>query len=314
VFDLSVVICSHNPRADHFHRTLNSLKEQVLPLGKWELILVDNASAHPLAATWDLSWHPHGRHVAESKLGLSVARQRGMREAVSDLLVFVDDDNVLDKTYLLNAVAVSHNWPLLGVWGSGAIIPEFESQPSKYLYRNNLSSYLALVENKRPFWANSPSCGEAIPLGAGFCVRKSVASAYLENCSTSTIVISDRRGTALQGGGDIEISFVACEMGLGIGVFPQLRLVHLISKDRVSPRYLLRIYEGAQTSDTLLAYKWRGVLPRSPFHPRGLLSILKNMIVRRGFDLQMYFAAVRAAIAARRIIARSQTRRNSAKF
>jgi glycosyltransferase involved in cell wall biosynthesis len=115
VFDLSVVICSHNPRADHFHRTLNSLKEQVLPLGKWELILVDNASAHPLAATWDLSWHPHGRHVAESKLGLSVARQRGMREAVSDLLVFVDDDNVLDKTYLLNAVAVSHNWPLLGV-------------------------------------------------------------------------------------------------------------------------------------------------------------------------------------------------------
>ena len=226
---------------------------------------------------------------------------------ISDLLVFVDDDNVLDKSYLLKALAIKRDWPLLGVWGSGAIIPEFEAQPSKYLYRNKLISYLALVENARPLWANF--FGEAIPLGAGLCVRKNVASAYLVNCRDSTITISGRRGAALQGGDDIEISFVACSIGLGIGVFPELRLVHLISKERVSSRYLLRIYEGAETSDALLAYKWRGILPKSPFRPWGLLSFLKNMVMRQGLDRQMYFARVRAAIAARRIIASTQCRR-----
>lgn len=239
----------------------------------------------------------------EHELGLSAARQRGMREAVSNLLVFVDDDNVLDKSYLSNAVAIKRDWPILGVWGSGAIIPEFESRPSKYLYINNLSAYLALVERSSPCWANFTSCGEAIPLGAGLCVRRSVADAYLEHCRNSKIIITDRRGEALQGAGDIEISFVACEKGLGIGVFPELRMVHLISKERVSSQYLLRIIEGAETSGALLYYKWGGVLPKSPFRPRGLLSVLTNLIMQRGFNRRMYLAKLRAKIEARRVIA-----------
>lgn len=87
----------------------------------------------PLASDWDLSWHPRGRHVVESELGLSAARRCAIKKSTSDLLVFVDDDNVLDPAYIARAVEIKGHWPQLGTWGSGTIIPEFEVQPAEYL-------------------------------------------------------------------------------------------------------------------------------------------------------------------------------------
>jgi hypothetical protein len=300
MFDLSVLICSHNPRADFLRRTLDALKEQTLPLQDWELILVDNASANPLAGSWDLSWHPNAKHVSEDELGLSMARQRGIREASSDLLVFIDDDNVLDKTYLTRAVGIKKEWPSLGAWGSGSIIPEYELRPEAYV--EELLPCLALRETARACWSNVYPCLEATPWGAGMCVRAKVADAYCRVYKASKILITDRRGNTLSSSGDAEMAYVACDLGFGMGNFPDLKLTHLIPRERVSAEYLLKLYEGTGTSDALLLYKWNGVTPKSPFSPRGLLAILKNMVVRRGLDRRMYFARNRALSVARRII------------
>ena len=309
MFDLSVLICSHNPRVDFLRRTLDALKQQSLPLQKWELLLIDNASARPLVEAWDLSWHPHARHISESELGVSVARQCGMREAASDLLVFVDDDNVLDKNYLTLALEIASKWPTLGVWGSGATIPEYELQPEAYV--RELLPYLALRKSDRAFWSNVAPCLEATPWGAGMCMRAKVADAYRQIYKESTILISSRRGKALFSGEDVDIAYVACDLGLGMGVFPELRLTHLIPRERVSLDYLLRLYEGTGTSDALLAYKWKGNVPDPRFRPWGIVQMLKNAVVRRGLDRQMYFAKARALAAARRIILSSQSSRTA---
>src|SRR4051794_23863795 len=95
MLDASVIICTHNPRSDYFARVLEGLRNQTLPLQRWELLIVDNASPVPLASTWDISWHPTGRHIQESELGLAPARRRGIQETSADLIIFVDDDNVL---------------------------------------------------------------------------------------------------------------------------------------------------------------------------------------------------------------------------
>jgi hypothetical protein len=63
-----------------------------------------------------------------------------------------DDDNVLTSNYLSDAVTIKSEWPILGVWGSAAIIPEFESQPRKDL--TELLCYLALRESSSPQWSN----------------------------------------------------------------------------------------------------------------------------------------------------------------
>src|SRR5690242_20640193 len=125
--DVSVIICTHNPRSQYLRRVLKALRNQTLPLNQWELLIIDNASHQPLtSAAWDVSWHPLTRIIREDELGLSVARRRGMRASSANVLVFVDDDNVLELNYLATTLQISQGWPLLGVWGSGCIRPEFE--------------------------------------------------------------------------------------------------------------------------------------------------------------------------------------------
>jgi len=297
----SIIICTHNPRPNYLQRVLNALRDQTLSTAHWELLLIDNASEVPLAPQWGLSWHPNARHIVENELGVAISRRRGMLEASTDLLIFVDDDNVLDRNYLLEAVRIKHEWPQLGVWGSGAIVPEFEVAPQPDAAK--LLSYLALREMTKPQWSNVVPlrCQQfrATPWGAGMCLRSHVAAAYRQWCEKSVIDIGSRSE-------DIEMCYVACEQGDGMGTFPQLRLIHLIPKERVTVKYLLKVFEGTVMTNLLLEYKWAGRLPNRPLQPWGLLSILKNLLTHQGIDRRIYLAKVRAEVTAGQIIAASQ--------
>jgi glycosyltransferase involved in cell wall biosynthesis len=297
MLDATVIICTHNPRSDYFVRVLDGLRNQTLPLHKWELLIVDNASQLPLASSWDISWHPAARHISESKLGLSWARQRGIEEASAELIVFVDDDNVLDETYLAEAIRIEQEWSSLGVWGSGYIRGDFEVEPPEIL-----RPWLPVREVPAPRWTNFASCDDALPWGAGLCVRKEVAMAYRQFCDQSSIQITGRKGTSLTTCEDTEISFVCCGHGLGVGIFPELKMTHLIPQHRVTEDYLVRFVEGTCLSNFLLHYKWQHVIPQSPFGIKTLLSILKTILLYRGLDRDIRFAWVRALYKAKRII------------
>jgi hypothetical protein len=306
LLDASIIICTHNPRSDYFARVLDGLRNQTLPLHKWELLIIDNASRLPLASSCDISWHPIARHIPESELGLSSARRRGIREASADLIIFVDDDNVLDETYLAEAIKIKQKWPSLGVWGSGCIRGDFEVEPPE-----SFRSWLPVREVTAARWSNlaglhsglfGESCNDAIPWGAGLCVRQDVAMAYSHFCDPSSLQITDRRGASLVGGGDSEISFVCCSHGFGIGIFPELKLTHLIPQHRVSEDYIVRFAEGTCLSNFLLRYKWQRIVPQSPFSIKTLLSVLKTILLYRGVDRKMRFAWVRALAKAKRII------------
>jgi glycosyltransferase involved in cell wall biosynthesis len=303
MLDISVILCSHNPRPNYLRRALDALRCQTLPQRQWELLLIDNASDKALARDWDLSWHPNGRHILETELGLSAARLRGMRESSAEVIIFVDDDNVLDPDYLSVAVGIDRGWPKLGTWGSGTTLPEFEVQPSVSL--KDFLPYLALRDTTMVRWGNV-STQEVTPWGAGLCTRRKVADAYLRHWEDSTLRIMDRKGISLLSGGDVEISYVARDVGLGTGVFPELRLVHLIPKERVSLSYLLKLYQASWTTHFLLTYKWIGTIPSHPFGRHALLSTLKNLIMLRGLQRQQYLATGRAALDARRIITASR--------
>jgi glycosyltransferase involved in cell wall biosynthesis len=306
MLDLSVIICAHNPQPHYLRRVLDALRSQTLPKSQWELLLIDNSSSTPLRVQWDISWHPNGRHCLESELGLSAARQRGIRESSGTVLVFVDDDNVLDPNYLSTALSIGEEWPILGTWGSGATIPEFEREPSETV--KALLPFLALRDADAPRWGNVP-VAESTPWGAGLCVRREIAEAYCDMEGQSELKITDRKGKSLLSCGDMEISYVARGRGFGTGVFPELKLVHLIPKERLSTDYLLNLCQASRTSCLLLTYKWSGSVPNYPFRPRGLLSVVKNWLTRRGLDRRRYFADVRAVIEARRLIAASRTQR-----
>ena len=111
---LSVIVCTHDPRPDYLDRCLAVLKAQTLAPERWELLVIDNVCDPPLACRLELGWHACARIVREDTLGLTPARLRGIHEAAADLLVFVDDDNVLAPDYLERALQVAAEKPFLG--------------------------------------------------------------------------------------------------------------------------------------------------------------------------------------------------------
>jgi hypothetical protein len=176
-------------------------------------------------------------------------------------------------------------------WGSGSTLPEYEQQPPEDL--KELLPFLALRDVKLPCWGNV-AVVDSTPWGAGLCVRREVAEAYLAHNERSRIHITDRKGSALLGGGDVEISYVARDIGFGTGVFPELRLIHLIPKQRVTKEYLLKMYQAGSATHMLLTYKWEDNDPKAPRGLRAFASRAKNMILRRGLDRERYFAYNRA--------------------
>jgi len=297
---ISVIICTHNPRKDYFERVLHALRAQTLPQNQWELLIVDNASAHPIAPNWDISWHADARHVREEQLGLSLARLRGIAETNGEVLVFVDDDNVLADNYLNEALRIAAEWPQLGVWGSGCTLPEFELEPPDKIRR--YIHYLTIVDINAPRWTNIPNCYDAFPCGAGVCLRASVGSAYRTFYESSEIRVTGRRGTDLLSGEDAEICHVACDMGFGMGIFPDLKLTHLIPQRRLTSEYLIRLVEGIHFSGYLVNFKHFGHLPTSPHCGIELLRFIKYGALRRGIDRQMFLARRRAMRRARAIV------------
>jgi glycosyltransferase involved in cell wall biosynthesis len=248
--DLSVVICTQNPRADCLARAMDALVAQTLDRSSWELLLVDNGSEPPLGPRVDLSWHPSGWCVREDEVGLTPARLRGIGESSGEVVVFVDDDNVLVPDYLEQALAISREWPMLGAWG-GLVIPEFEVEPPKWT--RECWPLLALRDFASDYWSNLDVPLAKLPCGAGMCVRRWVAVGYADSVSRDPIRYSlDRRGTSLVSAGDSDLALTACDAGLGVGMFRALRCIHLIPKSRLEEDYLLRLAESIHYSSVIL--------------------------------------------------------------
>jgi glycosyltransferase involved in cell wall biosynthesis len=247
---ISVITCSHNPRMDYLVRVTNGLRNQTLNMQFWEYLLIDNASAEPLADKIDLSWHPRARHLKEEKLGLTFARLRGIQETTGHVLVFVDDDNVLDANYLETVLHIAADWPMLGAFG-GQIRPEFEVDPPEWT--REYWPRLAIREFNHDKWSNIPGLEDTMPNGAGLCVLRRVAAEYLSyHMNGKRNFVLDRTGTSLLSAGDLDLAATACDIGLGNGLFTSLKLTHLVPRQRVEENYLLRLMEAQTFSGVVL--------------------------------------------------------------
>ncbi len=270
---ISVVLCSHNPRVVYIARTLAALRAQTLPTGEWELILVDNASSPPIDGSVDLQWHPAARIVREEKLGLTPARLKGIREAVGDVIVFIDDDNVAAPDYLANVVSIAEGRHFLGAW-SGSVTAEFDSPPPAWTQR--YWTNLVIREVRKDSWSNLYDQDESTPLGAGLCVRASVAREYLRlHDEGKRPRLLDRTGSSLVSGGDNDLAACAIDIGLGCGVMASLRMTHLIPPERLTEEYLLRLIES-------IAYS--GKMLRS-LRPQTMPDLSHNGIVGKAADV-----------------------------
>lgn len=283
--NLSVVICTHNPRQEHLNRTLEALKAQSLPKEHWELIIVDNCSDVPLSTVLDIHWHPHFRVVQEDELGILPARVRGLKEAQADLMLFLDDDNLAASDYLEQALAIGTEHPFLGVWG-GTIAPEFEVPPPDWI--EEFQHLLACVEVDEDRWSNLRFSYATVPPTAGMCLRRIVAIAFIETVKKDPRrKLLGRRGKhQLTNGEDTDLALTACDIGMGMGQFKRMQLKHLIPAGRLTEEYLLPLAEGTAYCSHLLN-ALRGKPPSPPARALRLGRFLWSSRRRRHFEGQL---------------------------
>jgi glycosyltransferase involved in cell wall biosynthesis len=273
---LTVALCTYNPSEENLHRALDAIVAQLAEVPSTEVIVVDNNSHPSLAERQYLSDYPMISLIREPTPGLTAARETAITSARGDVIVFVDDDNILDGHYLAIVEKAFSADPTLGLLG-GSIIPEYETSPPKWF--DEFEPWLAVRRYPPELHVAitelpvRPPYTKYFPVGAGFATRRELALAHRDDCAR-TMRIEGRRGDVLSSGEDLDLGLFALSQGNKIAVSGALSLTHVISADRVCRSYLERLAAGSVKSSLELEQKWSPRFGR-PVYPMLSMSLVE---------------------------------------
>lgn len=268
---LTVLLPTYNPRQDYIDRVLNGLRAQTQPLETWDLLVVDNNSTPPVAGLVDLRWHPRGEVLIVPTQGKMHAQAAAFRHTSTPLLLILDDDTVPAPDLIEQTLRIAEACPMLGTWSTRV---ELEFEDPALAPPARLRHLLAERLVDRAVWSNDPDHTPSTTWGCGMSVRRAVADAYLAQTDANPARLQlDPMGDQPGYGGDTDLSYTGCSIGLGMGVFPQLKITHLIPKRRCTIEYLLRNLEAHEFSHQLQHFARHGPPP-----PQDLRSRARNLV------------------------------------
>jgi glycosyltransferase involved in cell wall biosynthesis len=239
---LTAICCTYNPIWPVFRYSLESLKHQTKSAE--QIIVVDNNSNPPVSYSTvkDIIGHDF-QLIREQKQGLTYARMRAIQAAIGKILVFIDDDTELDANYLAEAVRIGQEKPWVGAWGGASFLG---SGISYNFWVSDILPYLGVRDyGSEPITRMADHWGHWEPIGAGMCIRKSVADLFAEVVIASKIGNRlGRRGVLPLSGEDSLLARCGFILGYANSYEPSLRLTHHIAKHRFSANYLADLLEG----------------------------------------------------------------------
>ena len=101
---VSVIIPTYN-RRKWLGEILASIALQTLPFNQFEVIVVDDGSSDTTSDIVQQVYPFRLRYFYQSNQGDAAARNLGAKQSQADILVFLDDDMILEKDFLANMVA-----------------------------------------------------------------------------------------------------------------------------------------------------------------------------------------------------------------
>ena len=100
---ITLIICTYN-RERYIGPLLDSIAKNDYPTSDDESVLVDNNCTDNTRGVCEqfATTHPEItlRYVVETEQGLSAARNKGIKEAEGDIIIYVDDDALVDIDYI----------------------------------------------------------------------------------------------------------------------------------------------------------------------------------------------------------------------
>lgn len=228
---VTVAICTWN-RSQLLDQTLAGFRRLRIPTGvEWELLVVNNCCTDDTDAVIaryapDLPL----RRVFEAKQGHSHARNRAVVEADGELIVWTDDDVLVDGEWLAAYVKAAADWPEATFFG-GPVAPWFGGPPPGWVVRN-LDLLACMYAIRELTHEVRPLASEEAPVGANMAFRTEVLRSYEFNPCLG------RAGSRLFGGEELDvIERLRSAGGQGIWV-GTARVKHFIPSQRLTRAYL----------------------------------------------------------------------------
>lgn len=293
---LSVILCTYN-RERYIYNVLQSIAAG--GFGDYEIVLVNNNSTDGTESECQRFAKDHPevamRYCVEKQQGLSYARNRGIMESQGEVLVYVDDDAVVNREYLQTyADFFSRNKE--AVAAGGPITPRYDGceEPSwmSHYTRQLVTGELNLGTREREFPKG------AFPGGGNAAYRKSVFNEVgLFNVELG------RKGNSLIGAEEKDLFDKMTSRGMKFYYLPNAILYHLIPPKKLTQDYFDRLTYGIGVSERYRTQQ----IGRKKYLNRLLKEAVKwggTMVLWTGFALKGQFSKGNKLVAFRKNVTR----------
>lgn len=293
---LSVILCTYN-RERYIYNVLQSIAAG--GFGDYEIVLVNNNSTDGTESECQRFAKDHPevamRYCVEKQQGLSYARNRGIMESQGEVLVYVDDDAVVNREYL-QTYADFFNRNKEAVAAGGPITPRYDGceEPSwmSHYTRQLVTGELNLGTREREFPKG------AFPGGGNAAYRKSVFNEVgLFNVELG------RKGNSLIGAEEKDLFDKMTSRGMKFYYLPNAILYHLIPPKKLTQDYFDRLTYGIGVSERYRTQQ----IGRKKYLNRLLKETVKwggTMVLWTGFALKGQFPKGNKLVAFRKNVTR----------
>ena len=241
---VSFIICTYN-RDVYIRRSMESVAHQDADGHLFELVLVNNKSTdrtdvicREFAAAFP---HLAFTYVIEENQGLSHARNRGIKEAKGDILVYLDDDAFAEKDFVREMISFYDAHPQVQCTG-GKTIPLFEDGKPKWMshFLMPLVAAVDLGSVAKPFSRTQ------FPIGANMAIRR----AAIEEVGLFDTALG-RKGKNLQGGEEKDMFNRIRAKGHQPWYLPTTVAHHIIPASRMTVDYIRKQARGIGFSEAV---------------------------------------------------------------
>jgi glycosyltransferase involved in cell wall biosynthesis len=276
---ITVILCTYN-RCASLAKTLESIVASKMPEAvEWHVLVVDNNSkdqTREVVEQFCRRYPSRFCYLFERQPGKSFGLTSGIREATGDVLVFVDDDVVVEPTWLQNLTAPLHEARWAG--SGGRILPQWSCPPPQWIPLTERSGLAPLVMFDL---GGEPKELDEPPFGTNMAFRKTIVEKY----GGFRLDLGPCPGSEIRGE-DTEFGRRVLQGGERLWYEPAALVYHTVSPNRLQQQYFLRWWFDKGRSDVRefgIEKGTRWVVARVPLY---MLRRLANWTLRWAVAMQ----------------------------